>query len=183
MDEEKIIAGIDIGTTKIATVVARVDEYNSINIIGVGTHPSTGLRRGVVINIEKTIESIKKSVQQAELMAGYKIERAYAGIAGDHIRSINSKGVIAVSGEGKIIDQRDVDRVIDAAKAIALPMDRQIVHILPQEYINSAPIFVVDGIFLLFFLLFAVLPYFILRKISLLVMPGCSLTISITISR
>lgn len=135
MDEEKIIAGIDIGTTKIATVVARVDEYNSINIIGVGTHPSTGLRRGVVINIEKTIESIKKSVQQAELMAGYKIERAYAGIAGDHIRSINSKGVIAVSGEGKIIDQRDVDRVIDAAKAIALPMDRQIVHILPQEYI------------------------------------------------
>ena len=135
MNDEKIFVGLDIGTTKIATVVARLDENDVLNIIGVGTHPSNGLRRGVVINIQRTIESIQKSVEQAELMSGHKIESVYAGIAGDHIRSINSKGVIAVSGEDKIITERDVERVIDAAKAIALPMDRQIVHILPQEFI------------------------------------------------
>lgn len=135
MNEENIFVGLDIGTTKIATVVARLDEHNILNIVGVGTHPSDGLRRGVVINIDKTVESIKKSIEQAELMAGYKIDSVFAGIAGDHIRSINSKGVIAVGGKDKVISQSDVDRVVDAAKAIALPMDRQIVHILTQEFI------------------------------------------------
>ena len=135
MNEETIFVGLDIGTTKIATVVARLDEHNILNIVGVGTHPSDGLRRGVVINIDKTVESIKKSIEQAELMAGYKIQSVFAGIAGDHIRSINSKGVIAVGGKDRVISQSDVDRVVDAAKAIALPMDRQIVHILTQEFI------------------------------------------------
>lgn len=135
MNEETIFVGLDIGTTKIATVVARLDEHNILNIVGVGTHPSDGLRRGVVINIDKTVESIKKSIEQAELMAGYKIHSVFAGIAGDHIRSINSKGVIAVGGKDRVISQSDVDRVVDAAKAIALPMDRQIVHILTQEFI------------------------------------------------
>lgn len=135
MNEDNIFVGLDIGTTKIATVVARLDEHNILNIVGVGTHPSDGLRRGVVINIEKTVESIKKSIEQAELMAGYKIDSVFAGIAGDHIRSINSKGVIAVGGKDKVISQSDVDRVVDAAKAIALPMDREIVHILTQEFI------------------------------------------------
>ncbi len=135
MNEENIFVGLDIGTTKIATVVARLDEYKVLNIVGVGTHPSDGLRRGVVINIDKTVESIKKSIEQAELMAGYKIDSLFAGVAGDHIRSINSKGVIAVGGKDKVITQQDVDRVVDAAKAIALPMDRQIVHILTQEFI------------------------------------------------
>jgi len=135
MNEDNIFVGLDIGTTKIATVVARLDEHNILNIIGVGTHPSDGLRRGVVINIDKTVESIKKSIEQAELMAGYKINSVFAGIAGDHIRSINSKGVIAVGGKDRVISQSDVDRVVDAAKAIALPMDRQIVHILTQEFI------------------------------------------------
>ena len=106
-----------------------------MNILGVGHSPSQGLRRGVVINIEKTVESIQNAVEQAELMCGHKVTRVYAGIAGDHIRSINSKGVIAVSGKDRIITQSDIERVIDAAKAIALPMDREILHVLPQEYI------------------------------------------------
>jgi cell division protein FtsA len=135
MNEEKIFVGLDIGTTKIAAVVARIDEYGTLNIAGVGTSASQGLRRGVVINIEKTVQSIKKAIEQAQLMSGCHIENIHAGIAGDHIRSINSKGVIAVSGRDRIINQNDVDRVIDAAKAIALPMDREVIHILPQEFI------------------------------------------------
>jgi cell division protein FtsA len=135
MTDEQIFVGLDIGTTKIAAVIARLDEYNMLNIAGVGTSPSYGLRRGTVINIEKTVQSIRRASEQAQLMAGTHITRVYAGIAGDHIRSINSKGVIAVSGKDKIINQNDIDRVVDAAKAIALPMDREIIHILPQEFI------------------------------------------------
>ncbi|MGD9489229.1 MAG: cell division protein FtsA [Calditrichaceae bacterium] len=135
MSTDEIIVGLDIGTTKIAAVVGRKDQYDNLNIIGVGQFPSQGLRRGVVINIKKTVESIHKAAQQAELMAGHEIIKVYAGIAGDHIRSINSKGVIAVSGKDKVIVQEDVDRVINAAKAIALPMDREILHVLPQEFI------------------------------------------------
>jgi cell division protein FtsA len=135
MSDEQIYVGLDIGTTKIAAVVARLDEYNALNIAGVGTSPSHGLRRGVVINIEQTVQSIKKALEQAQLMSGCHIENIHAGIAGDHIRSINSKGVIAVGGKDKIITQNDLNRVVDAAKAIALPMDREIIHILPQEFI------------------------------------------------
>ena len=135
MSSDEIIVGLDIGTTKIAAVVGQLDEYGQVNIIGVGHAPSDGLRRGVVINIEKTVKSIQKAIEQAELMCGYRISHVYAGIAGDHIRSINSKGVIAVSGKDKTIDEDDVERVISAAKAIALPMDREILHVLPQEYV------------------------------------------------
>jgi len=135
MSSDDIIVGLDIGTTKIAAVVGKLDEYGQVNIIGVGHAPSDGLRRGVVINIEKTVGSIQKAIEQAELMCGYRITKVYAGIAGDHIRSINSKGVIAVSGKDKMIDEDDVERVISAAKAIALPMDREILHVLPQEYV------------------------------------------------
>lgn len=135
MRDDDIIVGLDIGTTKIAAVVGRKDEYGRLNIVGVGHSPSDGLRRGVVINIRKTILSIKKAIEDAELISGHKITRVYAGIAGDHIRSINSKGVIAVGSKDKIISEEDVVRVIDAAKAIALPMDREILHVLPQEYV------------------------------------------------
>ena len=117
---DDVIVGLDIGTTKIAAVVGRKDEYGQLNIVGVGHSASDGLRRGVVINIRKTIQSIKKAIEDAELMSGHKITRVYAGIAGDHIRSINSKGVIAVGNKDKIITEEDVIRVIDAAKAIAL---------------------------------------------------------------
>jgi cell division protein FtsA len=135
MSVGEILVGLDIGTTKIAAVIGRRDEHNKMTIMGVGHSPSTGLRRGVVIDIKKTVESIKTAVKQAELFAGHEVNAVYAGIAGDHIRSINSKGVIAVSGKDKIITEDDVERVINAARAIALPMDREILHTLPQEYI------------------------------------------------
>ncbi len=129
------IVGLDLGTTKIACVIAEVDR-DELKIVGVGTCPSNeGLRRGVVVNLEKTSRAIEKAVSEAELMAGVKIDAVYAGIAGDHIRSINSRGVIAVSRGGNEITQADVDRVIDAAKAVAIPMDREILHVIPQGFI------------------------------------------------
>ncbi len=135
MSDNDFIVGIDIGTTKIAVVIAEVGASKNLNIIGVGTHPSDGLRRGVVVNLDKTVRSIQKAAKSAELMAGIEIESVYAGICGDHIRSINSRGVVAVSRNGNEISNEDVNRAIDAAKALSLPMDREIIHIIPQEYI------------------------------------------------
>ena len=129
---EDIIVGLDIGTTKICAVVGEV-AGDTINIIGIGTHPSVGLRKGVVVNIESTVESIKKAVEEAELMAGCEISSVYAGIAGGHITGFNSRGIVAIKGPE--ITQGDVDRVIDAARAVAIPMDREVIHVLPQEYI------------------------------------------------
>jgi len=130
-----MIVGLDLGTTKIATIVAEVDPENNLRVVGVGTSPSDGLRRGVVVNLDKTVQSIVKAVEEAELMAGVKVEAVYAGIAGDHIRSINSKGVIAVSRQGNEITKQDVERVIEQAKAVAIPMDREIIHVIPQDFI------------------------------------------------
>ncbi len=129
---DNLIVGLDIGTTKICAVVGNVTE-DGIEIVGIGSSPSTGLRKGVVINIESTVGSIKKAVQEAELMAGCEIKSVYAGIAGGHIRGINSQGVIAI--KNREVSQEDIKRVIDAAKAIAIPMDREVIHILPQEFI------------------------------------------------
>jgi cell division protein FtsA len=126
------VVGLDVGTTKICAVVGEVSG-NNINIIGTGTHPSIGLRKGVVVNIESTVESIKKAVEEAELMAGCEISSVYAGIAGGHITGFNSRGIIAIKGAE--ITQNDVDRVIDAARAVAIPMDREVIHVLPQEFI------------------------------------------------
>jgi len=134
MNKDNISVGLDMGTTKIAAVVGRLDEYGRLNIIGVGHSPSHGLRRGVVINIPQTVKSIKRALDEAEMMAGQKITSVYAGIAGDHIRSMNSRGVIAVSSPNKIVTEDDVKRVIGAARAIALPMDREILHVIPQEF-------------------------------------------------
>lgn len=132
-----LVVGLDIGTTKICAIVAETNVVpgGEMKVVGVGTSPSEGLRRGVVVNVEKTVESIRRAISEAELMAGAKISSVYAGIAGDHIRSINGRGVIAVSGQDNEIDEGDVKRVIDAAKAIAIPIDREIIHVLPQEYI------------------------------------------------
>ena len=135
MSDNDFIVGLDIGTTKIAVVIAEVGASKNLNIIGVGTHPSDGLRRGVVVNLDKTVRSIQKAAKSAELMAGIEIESVYAGICGDHIRSLNSRGVVAVSRNGNEISNEDVNRAIDAAKALSLPMDREIIHIIPQEYI------------------------------------------------
>jgi len=133
MPKSELIVGLDIGTTKICAVVGEPSE-NGIDIIGIGTSPSNGLRKGVVVNIDQTVQSIRKAVEEAELMAGCEIKSVYAGIAGSHIKGVNSHGVIAVKGGGEVT-QHDVDRVLDAAKAVAIPMDREVIHILPQGYI------------------------------------------------
>ena len=130
--KEPVVVGLDIGTTKICTVVGEMVD-DQVNIIGLGTYPSKGLRKGVVINIESTVQSIKKAVEEAELMAGCEITSVYAGIAGGHIKGINSHGVIAV--KNREITASDVKRVIDAASAVAIPMDREVIHIIPQEFI------------------------------------------------
>ena len=135
MGRDNIVVGLDIGTTKITVLVAESNEDNSFKILGYGTHPSEGLRKGVVVNLEKTVNSIMCAVQDAELVVGQKIESVYAGIAGDHIKGINSRGVIAVKGSDSEISSADVDRVIDAARAVAIPLDREIIHVLPQEFI------------------------------------------------
>ncbi|MEC9466672.1 MAG: cell division protein FtsA [Myxococcota bacterium] len=131
--QENLIVGLDIGTTKICAIVAEIGPGGKVDIQGIGTHPSRGLRKGVVINIEATVESIKAAIQEAELMAGCEISHVYAGIAGGHIKGLNSHGIVAV--KDREVTQADVDRVIDAARAIAIPLDREVIHILPQEYI------------------------------------------------
>jgi cell division protein FtsA len=132
---EELIVGLDIGTTKIAAIVGELTE-EGIDIIGIGTHPSHGLRKGVVTHIDNTVTSIKRAVEEAELMAGCEISSVFAGIAGGHIRSFNSHGIVAVK-DGEVRSS-DMQRVIEAAKAVAIPMDREIIHVLPQD-------FVVDG--------------------------------------
>ena len=129
------ITGLDIGTTKIGVVIGEVDPDEEVRIVAVSTAPSDGLRRGVVVNLDKTVRSIERAVSEAERMAGIQVDAVYAGIAGDHIRSINGRGVVAVAGPNNEITEDDVRRVIDAAKAVALPIDREIIHILPQEFI------------------------------------------------
>ena len=133
----KTYVGLDIGTTKISCIIADTGGTGAeeLRVVGVGTAPSEGLRRGVVVDLDKTVASIQRAVDEAERMAGVPAKGVYAGIAGDHIRSINSRGVIAVSRRDNEIGRADVDRVIEAAKAIAIPMDREIIHVIPQEYI------------------------------------------------
>jgi cell division protein FtsA len=133
MAKKDVIVGLDIGTTKICSVVGEISDEGFLNIIGIGTFPSKGLKKGAVVNIESTVESISNAVEEAERMAGCEITKVYTGIAGGHIKSFNSTGVVAV--KEKEIVQSDVDRVIDAAKAVAIPLDREILHVIPQEFI------------------------------------------------
>ena len=131
----KIIAGLDIGTSKIAVVVGELNPEGRVQILGFGSSASQGLKQGVVVDVEAAIESIRKAVNEAQLTAGLQIGDVIVGISGDHIKSINSRGVVAVSRSDKEITQSDVDRVIEAAKAIALPSDQEVLHVLPQEFI------------------------------------------------
>ena len=133
--KEELIVGLDVGTTKICAVVGTETE-NGVDIIGIGTHPSRGLRKGVVVDIDATVESIKRAVEEAELMADCEITSVYAGIAGGHISALNSTGIVPV--KEREVTEGDVRRVVDAAKAVAIPMDREVIHVIPQE-------FVVDG--------------------------------------
>ncbi len=129
---EELLVGLDIGTTKICAVVGEQTE-NGVEIVGIGTHPSHGLRKGVVVDIDSTVRSIKHAVEEAEMMAACEITSVYAGIAGGHLRGFNSNGVVAVK-DGEVRDH-DIKRVIDAAKAVAIPMDREVIHVIPQEFI------------------------------------------------
>ena len=133
MNKSELIVGLDIGTTKICAVVGELAESGVVEVVGIGTAVCAGMRKGVVVNIEQTVRSIRTAIEAAELMAGCEIHSVYVGIAGGHINGINSHGVIAISG-GEVT-QRDIDRALDAARAVNIPADREVIHILPQEYI------------------------------------------------
>jgi cell division protein FtsA len=134
--DKEMIVGLDIGTSKVVAIVGEVTPTGEIEIIGIGSHPSRGLKKGVVVNIESTVHSIQRAVEEAELMAGCQIHSVFAGIAGSHVRSLNSHGIVAI--KDREVTTADVDRVIDAARAVAIPADQKILHIIPQE-------FVIDG--------------------------------------
>lgn len=131
--DKNLIIGLDIGTSKVVSIVGEVTPEGTIEVIGVGSHPSRGLKRGVVVNIESTVQAIQRATEEAELMAGCEIHSAYTGIAGSHISSLNSHGIVAIGD--KEVTHADVDRVIEAASAVAIPADQKILHILPQEYV------------------------------------------------
>jgi cell division protein FtsA len=127
--------GIDIGTTKICVVVGESNGSGGLDVIGIGCTPSRGLRKGVVVNLEATVESIRQAVEEAELMAGASIERGYVGMAGGHIRGFNSRGVVPISGRDGEVTDEDIRRVLEAAKAVSLPPDRAVFHAIPQEFL------------------------------------------------
>ncbi|MCO6414223.1 MAG: cell division protein FtsA [Thiogranum sp.] len=131
--EKNMIVGLDVGTSKVVAIVGEISPDNQIEIIGLGSHPSKGLKKGVVVNIESTVHSIQRAVEEAELMAGCQIHSVYAGIAGSHIRSLNSHGIVAI--RDREVTPGDVERVIDAARAVAIPADQKMLHILPQEFV------------------------------------------------
>ncbi|MDE0753232.1 MAG: cell division protein FtsA [Woeseiaceae bacterium] len=131
--DSNMIVGLDIGTSKVVAIVGEANEDGTIEVIGIGSHPSRGLKKGVVVNIESTVHSIQRAIEEAELMAGCDIHSVYAGIAGSHIRSLNSHGIVAI--RDKDVSHGDLERVIDAAGAVAIPADQRILHILPQEFL------------------------------------------------
>jgi cell division protein FtsA len=132
---ERYIVGLDIGTTKISCVVAELREGGGVDVVGLGTAPSRGLRKGVVVNLDATVDAVKSCVEEAEMMAGVAVDSATVGIAGGHIRSFNSRGVIAISGRDRTVSKEDLRRVMDAARAVSIPQDREILHVLPQEFV------------------------------------------------
>ncbi len=131
--ERNMLVGLDIGTSKVVAIVGAIGDDGVIEIVGIGSHPSRGLKKGVVVNIESTVHSIQRAVEEAELMAGCQIHSVYVGIAGSHVRSLNSHGIVAI--RDKEVGPADLERVIDAARAVAIPADQKILHILPQEFI------------------------------------------------
>ncbi|MFC6669299.1 cell division protein FtsA [Marinobacterium aestuariivivens] len=133
LTENNMIVGLDIGTSKVVCLIGEAGPSGRIELVGIGSHPSQGLKRGVVVNIEATVNSIQRAVEEAELMAGCKVHSVSVGIAGSHISSLNSHGIVAV--REREVTEQDLDRVIDAARAVAIPADQKIIHILPQEYL------------------------------------------------
>src|SRR5210317_170337 len=133
VQDKQMIVGLDIGTSKVVAVVGEITDEGMIDVVGIGSHPSRGMKKGVVVNIESTVTAIQRAVEEAELMAGCQIHSVYVGIAGSHIRSMNSHGIVAI--KDKEVYGLDLERVIDAAQAVAIPADQKILHILPQEYV------------------------------------------------
>ena len=133
VQDKRMIVGLDIGTSKVVAIVGEISPEGQIEIVGIGSHPSKGMKKGVVVNIESTVQSIQRAVEEAELMAGCQIHSVYVGIAGSHIRSLNSHGIVAI--KDREVYALDLERVIDAAQAVAIPADQKILHILPQEYV------------------------------------------------
>ncbi|MGZ8852231.1 MAG: cell division protein FtsA, partial [Thermoanaerobaculia bacterium] len=136
--EEKYVVALDLGTSKVCVLVGEVNERGQLEIIGKGTAPMKGTRRGNIINLDQAIDAVKKAVDEAEVMAGLQIESVFVGVAGDHIRSVNSRGVVSVGGKHKEIAREDIDRVIEASKSINIPNELELLHVVPRE-------FVVDG--------------------------------------
>ena len=137
-DEKNLIVGLDIGTSKVVTIVGTVTPADTVEVVGIGMTPSRGLKRGIVVDIESTVESIRRAVEEAELMAGCEINEVYAGIAGGHVRSLNSHGIVAITD--KEVTAFDVERVIDAARAVAIPADQKLLHVLPQEFLVDSEV-------------------------------------------
>ncbi len=131
--EKNLIVGLDIGTSKVVTIVGEYSTSDKLEVIGIGSHPSNGLKRGVVVDIESTVLSIQRALEEAELMAGCQIQSVFSGISGSHISSMNSHGIVAIRDAE--VEENDVERVLDAARAVAIPADRRVLHCLPQEYI------------------------------------------------
>ncbi|MFZ9086344.1 MAG: cell division protein FtsA, partial [Steroidobacteraceae bacterium] len=131
--DRSLIVGLDIGTSKVVAMVGELHPDGSLEVIGLGSHPSRGLKKGVVVNIDSTVQSIQRAVEEAELMADVEIRSVFAGIAGSHVRSLNSHGIVAI--KDKEVAKTDVTRVMDAAQAVAIPADQKILHVLPQEFI------------------------------------------------
>jgi len=129
----RMIVGLDIGTSKVVALVGEIGADGTLEIVGIGSHPSRGLKKGVVVNIESTVQSIQRAIEEAELMAGCEIHSVFAGIAGNHIRSLNSHGIVAI--RDREVVQADIERVLDAGQAVAIPADQKVLHILPQEYV------------------------------------------------
>jgi cell division protein FtsA len=135
MPKNSYVVGLDIGTKKVAAIIGEITEEKKVEIIGIGTAESRGLRKGIVVNLDSTVDAIKKAQEEAELMAGVEIDAAFIGISGAHIKSFNSRGVIAVSGKNREISRDDIKRVIEQSKAVSIPPDREIIHIIPQEFV------------------------------------------------
>ncbi|HET8706607.1 MAG TPA: cell division protein FtsA, partial [Pseudomonadales bacterium] len=131
--DDNMIVGLDIGTSKVVAIVGQIKSDETIEIVGLGSAPSRGLKKGVVVNIDSTVQSIRRAIEEAELMAGCQIHSVFVGIAGAHISSMNSNGIVAI--REREVQKPDIERVIDAAQAVAVPADQKVLHILPQEYL------------------------------------------------
>ena len=130
--KKRVLCAIDIGTSKVVALVAEVNDNDELNVVGIGTQPSKGLKKGVIVNIDATVKAIQKAVQEAEDICGFSIKEAYIGIAGSHIQSFDSHGVVAI--EDSEVSSKDLERVIDSAKAVPMPADQEILHILYQDF-------------------------------------------------